>query len=383
MMKGQKMSQPSKRELVERLRHRYLHGSRAEKTKVLDEFVAVTGLHRKSAIRTLRQGYQRGREPRGRPRTYTGASVAALETVWRVCGCICGKRLQPFLREVVPILEAHGELQLDAGTRQLLLQMSAATIDRKLRPHRMQQGRGLSTTKPGTLLKHSIPVRTFTEWDDVKPGFVEIDLVAHCGETVAGEYLNTLTATDIATGWTECFLLRQRNQRAVKAMMSSLRQRLPFPLLGVDSDNDSIFINHLLKGYLEKNHVTFTRSRPWKKNDQAWVEQKNGAVVRGTIGYRRYTSPAAAVLLEAIHADLHLYVNYFQPVLKLVEKRRDGAKIYKRYDPAQTPYQRTMANESVSALRKVRLQQAYRPLNPAQLRRQIDDNLRRLWHLPE
>lgn len=383
MMKGQKMSQQSKRELVERLRHRYLHGSRAEKTKVLDEFVAVTGLHRKSAIRTLRQGYQRGREPRGRPRTYTGASVAALETVWRVCGCICGKRLQPFLREVVPILEAHGELQLDAGTRQLLLQMSAATIDRKLRPHRMQQGRGLSTTKPGTLLKHSIPVRTFTEWDDVKPGFVEIDLVAHCGETVAGEYLNTLTATDIATGWTECFLLRQRNQRAVKAMMSSLRQRLPFPLLGVDSDNDSIFINHLLKGYLEKNHVTFTRSRPWKKNDQAWVEQKNGAVVRGTIGYRRYTSPAAAVLLEAIHADLHLYVNYFQPVLKLVEKRRDGAKIYKRYDPAQTPYQRTMANESVSALRKVRLQQAYRPLNPAQLRRQIDDNLRRLWHLPE
>ena len=377
------MSQQSKQELVERLRHRYLHGSRAEKTKILDEFVAVTGLHRKAAIRRLRQGYQRGRAQRGRTRRYTGATVAALETVWRVCGCICGKRLQPFLPEVVPILEAHGELQLDAETRALLLHMSAATIDRKLRPHRMQQGRGLSTTKPGSLLKHSIPIRTFTEWDDVKPGFVEIDLVAHCGETVAGEYLNTLTATDIATGWTECLLLRQRNQLAVQEMMSKLRQRLPFPLLGVDSDNDSVFINHLLKGYLEKNHVTFTRSRPWKKNDQAWVEQKNGAVVRGTIGYRRYTSAAAAALLETIHADLHAYVNFFQPVLKLVEKRRDGAKIYKRYDLAQTPYQRTMASEAVSGLHKVRLQQAYRTLNPAQLRRQIDDNLRRLWHLPE
>ena len=383
MMKGQKMSQQSKRELVERLRHRYLHGSRAEKTKILDEFVAVTGSHRKAAIRTMRQGYQRGREQRGRPRIYTGAAVAALETVWRVCGCICGKRLQPFLPEVVPILEQHGELRLDTQTRALLLQMSAATIDRKLRPHRMQQGRGLSTTRPGTLLKHSIPVRTFTEWDDVVPGFVEIDLVAHCGETVAGQYLNTLTATDIATGWTECLLIRERNQLAVKDMMSSLQQRLPFPLLGVDSDNDSVFINHLLKGYLEENLVTFTRSRPWKKNDQAWVEQKNGAVVRGTIGYRRYTSPAAAVLLETIHADLHAYVNFFQPVLKLIEKRRDGAKIYKRYDLAQTPYQRTMASESVSGLRKVHLQQAYRTLNPAQLRRQIDEKLRRLWLLPE
>jgi hypothetical protein len=233
------------------------------------------------------------------------------------------------------------------------------------------------------LLKHSIPVRTFTEWDDVVPGFVEIDLVAHCGETVAGQYLNTLTATDIATGWTECLVLRERNQPAVKEMMRRLQQRLPFPLLGVDSDNDGVFINHILKGHLEENHITFTRSRPWKKNDQAWVEQKNGAVVRGTIGYRRYTSPAAAGLLEAIHADLHAYVNFFQPVLKLVEKQRDGAKIYKRYDLAQTPYQRTMASESVNALHKVRLQQVYRTLNPAQLRRQIDEKLRRLWLLPE
>jgi hypothetical protein len=383
MMKDTKMSQQGKREVVERLRHRYLQASRSEKTKILDEFVALSGLHRKSAIRALRQGYQRGAERRGRKRVYTGAVVSALVAIWRVCGCICGKRLQPFLPEMVVVLERHDELMLDEETRRLLLQMSAATIDRKLQPYRQQQGRGLSTTKPGTLLKQSIPVRTFAEWDDVQPGFVEIDLVAHCGETVEGQYLNTLTATDIATGWTECFLLHHRSQLAVTAAMDCLRQRLPFPLLGIDSDNDSVFINSTLLRYCERNQITFTRSRPWKKNDQAWVEQKNGAVVRGTIGYQRYTSPEAAQLLEAIHGDLHAYVNFFQPVQKLVEKRRDGAKIYKRYDEAQTPHQRAMVSSAVSPISKVHLQREYRQLNPAQLRRQIDENLRRLWLLPE
>lgn len=377
------MSREGKREVVERLRHRYLQASRKEKSKILDEFVALSGMHRKSAIRALRQGYGRGRERRGRKRVYTGAVVAALVEVWRVCGCICGKRLQPFLPEVVPILEQHGELQLDEETRQLLLQMSAATIDRKLQRFRQQQGRGLSTTRPGTLLKQSIPLRTFAEWDDVQPGFVEMDLVAHCGQTTEGQYLNTLTATDIATGWTECFLLRHRSQLAVAAAMDALRRRLPFPLLGIDCDNDAVFINGTLKRYCEENQVTFTRSRPWKKNDQAWVEQKNGAVVRGTVGYRRYTSPEAAQLLETIHDDLHAYVNFFQPVQKLIEKRRDGAKIYKRYDIAQTPHQRAMAQPSVSTFCKAQLRREYRRLNPAQLRRQIDDNLRRLRHLPE
>jgi hypothetical protein len=227
-------------------------------------------------------------------------------------------------------------------------------------------------------LKQAIPVRTFTEWDEVQPGFVEIDLVAHCGATVAGTYLNTLTATDIATGWTECFLLRQRSQLAVTVALDQLRTRLPFPLLGIDSDNDSAFINGTLKRYCEQNQITFTRSRPWRKNDQAWVEQKNGAVVRATIGYRRYTSPEAAQLLEQIYCDLHAYVNFFQPVQKLIDKQRHGAKIYKRYDRAQTPHQRTMTAASVSPIIKVRLQHNYRPLNPAQLRQQLDDNLRRL-----
>ncbi len=208
---------------------------------------------------------------------------------------------------------------------------------------------------------------------------MEMDLVAHCGDSAEGQFLYTLTATDIATGWTECFVLNQRSQLAVQKAMSHLRCRLPFPLLGIDCDNDSAFINGTLNRYCEAYEISFTRSRPWQKNDQAWVEQKNGAIVRGTIGYRRYTSQEAAQLLAAIHQNLHAYVNFFQPV----QKQRDGAKIYKRYDTAQTPHQRAMTEPSVSTFCKARLQREYRQRNPAQLRRQIDDNLRRLRQLPE
>jgi hypothetical protein len=377
------MSQASKRELVDRLRDRYLRGNRSEKSRILDEFVAVTGMHRKHAIRLMRQGYQRERERRGRKREYTGAAVSGLMAVWRVSGCICGKRLAPFLPELVASLERHGELSLDQETRGLLLQMSAATIDRKLQPFRLQQGRGLSTTKPGTLLKQSIPVRTFADWDDAQAGFVEMDLVAHCGDSVAGQYLNTLTATDVTTAWTECLVLRQRSQLTVSAAMDQLRRRLPFPLLGADCDNDGAFINGTLLRYFEQAQITFTRSRPYKKNDQAFVEQKNGAVVRQLIGYRRYTSSDAADLLEAIYQDLHSYLNFFQPVLKLTHKERRGARVFKKYDQAKTPHQRAMLSPDLSPVSKIRLQQAYRKANPAELRRRIDANIGRLRQLAE
>ncbi len=375
------MSQISVRELVDRLRARYLRASRPEKTKILDEFVATTGYHRKHAIRVLRHGYQRGRERRGRPRRYTGSAVSALVTVWRVCGGICGKRLAPFLPEMVRVLEAHDELCLDAATRDLVVQMSAATIDRKLAPYRIQRGR--STTRRGPWLKDKIPVRTFADWGSVTPGFVEADLVAHCGETTAGPYLNTLTTVDVVTGWTECFLLRYRSQQAVEGAMKQLQQRLPFPLLGLDCDNDGLFINGTLQRFCERHTITFTRARPYQSNDQAFVEQKNGAVVRGTVGYRRFTSTAAAEVLTAIYTDLHSYVNFFQPVRKLVVKQRTGAQVYKRYDVAQTPYQRALACDDVTPLAKAQLRRTYRQLNPAALRRQIDAHLRRLRQLPE
>lgn len=377
------MSQQSKHELVKRLHPRYLQADRSEKAKILDEFIAVTGYHRKHAIRVLRKGVPNcPRERRGRQRTYTGSVINALHKIWQICGCICGKRLQPFLPEMVKTLERHHELHLDAETKMLLLQISAATIDRRLRPYRTSAGRGHSTTKPGTLLKQSIPVRTFADWDDAQPGFTEIDLVAHCGESTHGVYINTLTAVDIVTGWTECLVLPHRSQQAVSTAIHTLESRLPFPLLGLDSDNDSVFINETVRRHCEQQKITFTRSRPYKKNDQAHVEQRNGSVVRRTIGYRRYESPEALALFEAIYADLHFYTNFFQPTLKLLFKRRQGSKVYKKHDQAQTPHQRAMQSSDVSKLAKLKLQQTYVTLNPAELRRRIDANLKALWRLP-
>lgn len=260
------MSQHSKRELIQRLQGRYLQANRQEKTRMLDEFVAVTGLHRKAAIRALRRQSQGKREHRGRRKTYTGSVVAALSQIWRICGCLCGKRLQPILGDMVASLERHDELILDEETKALLLAVSPATIDRLLRPYKTSHPRGQSTTKPGSLLKQQIPVRTFADWDENRAGFVEVDLVAHCGETVGGQFICSLTATDVATGWTECFSLPHRSQLAVYAALDQLRARLPFPLLGIDSDNDGVFINELMLKYCQAERITFTRCRPYKKN---------------------------------------------------------------------------------------------------------------------
>ena len=380
-MMDAKMSQHSKRELVQRLQPRYLKADRNEKTRILDEFVAVTGLHRKAAIRRLRQQNQPKRERRGRQKIYTGSVVSALTKIWRVCGGICGKRLQPILADMVASLERHQELKLDAETKTLLLAVSPATIDRLLRPYKASQRRGQSSTKPGGLLKQQIPVRTFADWDNTQAGFVEIDLVAHCGETVAGQFVHSLTATDVATGWTECFSLLHRSQIAVHEALDQLQERLPFPLLGIDSDNDSVFINELMLNYCQTNRITFTRCRPYKKNDQCFVEQKNWSIVRRTIGYQRYESKAAHQLLGEIYEELHLYTNLFQPTFKLKSKKRTGAKVQKQYDPPKTPLQRVLDTQLLSAENRQRWQAVYRDTNPAQCRRTIDQKVRQLMQL--
>lgn len=377
------LTKKSKRELVETLHPRYLKADKGEKQRMLDEFVAATGYHRKYAMRLLKHGRgRRGWERRGRKRVYTGQVISTLVTVWEVCDCICGKRLQPFLPEIVAVLERQGELQLAPETKRLLLQMSAATIDRRLARHRQQRRRGYSTTKPGTLLKQAIAVRTFADWDDARPGFVEIDLVAHCGDSTAGTYLNTLTAVDVTTGWTECLILAHRSQAQVSAAIHCLRQRLPFALLGIDSDNDSAFINDTLYRYCFQEEITFTRSRPYKKNDQPHVEQKNWSVVRRLVGYQRYESAEALALLEAIYLDWRLYVNFFLPVLKLLNKQRVGSKIRKKYDVARTPYQRVLESPQVPDEDKERLRQLYVTLNPVTLRQRIEANVKKLCRLP-
>ena len=379
------MSLKSKCELLEAVRPRYLKSNKLEKQKILDEFTAATGYHRKHAIRVLKNQIQVQNRLNRKTKTYKtiyrGEVVRALEQIWEIYGRICSKRLQPFLPEAIRVLERWQEIKLSKDTKELLLKISSASLDRCLRPIRIKSPHGSSTTKPGSLLKNLIPVRTFTEWDAERPGFMEIDLVAHCGNTTEGQFLNTLTCTDISTGWTDVTALPHRSQEAVSEAIQRMRQRLPFPLLGIDSDNGSEFINDLLYRYCLDQKITFTRSRPYKKNDQAHVEQKNWSVVRHTVGYDRWETEQELALLESIYDDLRLYINFFQPSVKLIAKERIGNQTVKRYDPAKTPYQRVIERKDISVEAKARLANIYVQLNPAELRRQIDQKVAKLWKI--
>src|SRR5215208_290220 len=377
------MSLNSKRELVEVVRARYLKASKGEKQKILDEFTSATGYHRKHAIRVLKNQLQKclKRRRTGYKTIYRGEVVQALEQIGEIYGRICSKRLQPFLPEGIRVLERCQEIELSEETKALLLKISSASIDRCLRAVRLKTPHGLSTTKPGSLLKSLIPVHTFTEWDEERPGFLEIDLVAHCGNTTEGQFLCTLTCTDLCTGWTDVTGLLHRSQQAVSEALRHMRQRLPFALLGIDSDNGGEFINDLLYRYCLNEKITFTRSRPYQKNDQAHVEQKNWSVVRHTVGYDRWETELELALLESTYDDLRPYINFFQPSLKLIAKERIGNKTIKRYDTAKTPYQRVLDRNDISLLAKARLMNTYLPLNPAELRRRIDQKIAKLWKI--
>lgn len=377
------MSQSSKDELIAELRPRYRQASRGEKQQILDELVAVTGYHRKYVIQVLNHPPKRRKRKKRTSQTkYQGPVRAALEQVWRTANCICGKRLAPVLPQYIEALERFGELTLDDTTREQLLTISPATVDRLLKRARERtKPHGLGTTKPGTLLKHTIPIRTFTQWDDAQPGFMEVDLVAHCGETTRGEYLNSLDMVDVCTRWVELAALVNRSQATVTAAIAAAQARLPYPLLGVDSDNGAEFINNDLKRFCEQAQITFTRCRPYHKNDQAYVEQKNWTAVRQIVGYDRYEGEAACAALAALYQPLRLYLNFFQPVMALIEKQRDGAKVTKRYDRAKTPYQRILDRPDVPEAAKAHLRQLYQTLNPAELLRQIEARQEALWKL--
>ena len=333
------MTRGSIREYTAAVQGRYLRVSKREKGRILDEFTKVTACHRKAAIRLLHRGNQaRANKKHGRPRQYGMAAAEALRVAWEATDRLCSKRLHPFLPELVEILRRNGEQTITAEIEAALCRMSPATIDRLLRPYRRREGRRpFATTKPGSLLKRSIPIKTFADWQDDHPGFLEIDLVAHCGESTEGFYLTTLSTVDVASGWTEHVGVWGKGQQRVGAAIHRVRQRLPFPLLGLDSDNGSEFINQHLYAYCQREGITFTRSRPYKKNDSCHVEQKNWSVVRRLIGYDHYSSHAALETLNHLYDLLRLYVNFFQPVMKLESKTRHGAKVHKIYDKAQTP----------------------------------------------
>lgn len=377
------MSQASKRELLAAVRPRYTLGNRTLKRQVLDELVAATGYHRKYAIHLLNHppAVRPHRPPRRRV-TYDGRVQTALVTIWRAANGICSKRLVPVLAVYIDALERHHELSLEAETRERLLTLSPATVDRLLQPARQAvRPHGLATTKPGTLLKQSIPVRTFAQWDDARPGFMEVDLVAHCGVDGGGEFLYSLDMLDVKTRWVELAALRNRSQATVTAAIQACQIRLPYPLLGLDSDNGSEFINADLKRFCEQEQITFTRGRPYHKNDQAYVEQKNWTAVRQVVGYDRYEGQTACEALQALYVPLRLYLNFFQPVMVLVEKQREGGKVTKRYDTAQTPYQRCLDSPDIAEAAKERLRQLYPTLNPAALLRQIQARQQALWQL--
>jgi len=379
------MTRGSIQEYTEAVRLRYLNARKEGKGMILDEFIQVTGYHRKAAIRLLhRKSSQKRQQRRGRWRRYGYEVVEALRMVWETSDRVCSKRLKPFIGDLIKVMRQHGELAVSGGLEAELCQMSLSTIDRLLRPWRHAGGRRpLSTTRPGSLLKKSIPIRTFTDWTDKRPGFLEVDLVAHCGESAEGFYLTTLSTVDVATGWYEYMGVWGKGQQRVGSAIHQVRQRLPFPLLGLDSDNGSEFINHHLYDYCRREKITFTRSRSYKKNDSCHVEQKNWSVVRRLVGYDRYNSRAALERLNLLYATLRHYVNFFQPTMKLQSKIRHGARVHKVYDTARTPYQRLLESGTLTLAKRAELAAMYRGLNPALLLSQLNGHLEKLWNLAD
>jgi hypothetical protein len=370
--------------ITKEMARRYVRAGKRERGLMLDELCALTGYNRSYAARLLRS---RARAParaparrrRGRRPVYGPELVAPLTKVWAVLGGICGKRLAAVMERTVAALERHGELELTGEAREQLLAMSAATIDRLLAAKRRRlRLKGMSHTKPGSLLKSQIPVRTFAEWDQGRPGFVEIDLVGHEGGDPSGEYAYSLCVTDVASGWTEARIVRNRARRWTFEALVDVRASLPVALLGIDSDNGGEFINHHLVSWCSEQQLTFTRSRAYEKNDSCYVEQKNWSVIRREVGYGRYDTDEERALIAAIYADLRLYVNYFLPSVKLLAKERNGAKVVKRYDTAATPHQRLVALKALDEEQAARLEEEYLQLNPAALRRRLTDNEKKL-----
>lgn len=374
----------SKNQLTKAVISRYHKAKKGEKGQILSEYCAYTGYNRKYAIWKLNRYTQgaRGRPKqikRPRPRIYGEEIKRPLKFLWELLGCICSARLKPILPELVNRLLALGELQVSQEVAQKLTRISRATIDRLLKEEKLRlKRRRFGSTKPGTLLKSQIPIRT-GPWEEEKPGYGEIDLVSHGGESLRGEYANTLNFTDIATAWMERQATFGKAQEKVFYALRKIRERLPFPLLGIDSDNDGAFINDQLWRYCQKQGITFTRSRPYKKNDNAHVEQKNWTCVRQVLGYVRMDIAEAVVYMNQLYeGPLRLFTNFFLPVQKCIRKERVGARPKKYYDLAKTPYQRVLESPHIPIAIKIQLQNLYYILNPVSLRKEIDSILHKI-----
>lgn len=374
------MTYQAKAELFKTYHRKYLQAKKKEKTRILTLLTEAAGYSRKHAIYLLNNSTAPKKKISRKRSSRYKHLYDVLRKIWVSANFICGKRLQPFLPEFIKALKQHKEIIVNKEEESLLLSISPATIDRLLAPAKKGlKLKGRSTTKPGTLLKHKIPIRTFADWNDTKPGFLEVDLVAHCGESVSGEYINTLNMTDIASGWAVCAPFMGRSEKFCVQAFEKTKARLPFQILGIDSDNDAPFINAHLLRYCERNNITFTRGRPYKKNDQCHIEQKNWDIIRKMVGYARFETEEQLELLKRIYNLLELYQNYFQPSRKLINKERIGSKVRKKYDTAQTPCQRLLASKDISAEVKAGLRKTFCGLNPAQLLRNIQELISELY----
>ena len=378
------MTRRSVQEYAASVRQRYRRAKKPEKGKILDEFCATTGLHRKAVIRLLSSDSWPVVARRGRPRRYGPEVVGPLRLVWEMSDRMCGKLLVAVMADLIAALERHGELRLSFEVREKLLGMSASTIDRLLK----KQSIRLSNLKPkrkaaAQSLKAEVPIRTWSEWRGVKPGSLQADLVLHCGESLEGFFLTTLTAVDVATGWIELQPIWGLGKTRVGTGIHLVRQRLPFTLAALHTDNGGEFINDLLIPWCRREGISYSRGRAYRKNDQAWVEQRNWQSVRRHVGYERYSTRAAYELLLKLYPLLCLQMNFFRPVRKLVDKGRQGARVVKRYDEPQTPYQRLLAAAVLSEADQARIAKHLLALNPAELQRQIDQLLHQLWQQAE
>lgn len=309
----------------------------------------------------------------------TMPSSQALIVLWEASDRICVKRLKALIPVLLDAMEWHGHLELASEIRRRLLAMSAATIDRALRDVREAAGGGKRRrSASSTALRRSIPIRTFSDWQDPPPGFVEADLVAHSGPVTSGSFIQTHCITDIASGWAECAPLLVREQKLLSEVLTELRRLMPFELLGFDTDNDSVFMNETMRDYCQDGDIEFTRCRPYRKNDQAFIEQKNGAVVRRIVGYRRLEGLEAAAALAQLYSTVRLFVNFFQPSFKLAEKERDGAHVRKRYHPPATPCQRWLADRRTPKLVRAELLRLRAQLDPVRLLSDMRTAQRRL-----
>lgn len=379
------MSNSSKKEYLVEVRKRYFRATKTEKSLILNELCAVCNFNRKYAIRVIAKKQNEGNKRKGRPKKYHSQDILVfLKEIWVLTNLACSERLKAAIPLWIPYYHLHSGNHLTEKDVRLLSEISPSTIKRLLRKLKSKYKKfGLSTTKPGSLLKKQVPIK-LNQWDESRAGFIEADTVAHCGSSVSGQFVYTLNTVDIATGWTEQRAVWGKGKTGVFEAIKSIRKSLPFKILGFDCDNGSELLNYMLLEYFtgQKNPVQYTRSREYRKNDNAHIEEKNWTHVRQFIGYQRFDKLQTVEMLNDLYLnEWRFYLNFFIPAFKLIEKRRDGAKIIKKFSSPLTPYQRLLSSEQISQTKKKELTKIFNSLDPFTLEKKMKNKIKNILKL--